>query len=60
MKKTNIYITKKYHRGFSKKMYLANWLNNDGYVFYDWFSTLKELKDYFCSWENVTFIQTNF
>lgn len=55
-----IYITKLTGRNDSFR-YRANWTSPDsGYGFYDLYRTLKDLKEYFQSWEQVEFIRTNF
>lgn len=43
-----VYITKKAHYKYN---YLANWTNPDtGATMGQWFTTMKELKEYTASW----------
>lgn len=52
-----VYITKQIH---GKYNYLANWQNPEsGYVFGQWFTSLKDLKEYCDSW-GADYIKVNF
>jgi hypothetical protein len=43
-----VYITKKAHHKYN---YLANWINQDTKAMTgQWFTTMKELKEYTASW----------
>lgn len=52
---STVYITKQPH---GKYLYLANWQVN-GVSYYDWFSTLKDLHEYFDRW-CLKYVQVNF
>ena len=52
-----VYVTKKSN---GKYNYLANWTDSEsGIPFFDWFTELKELKEYISGW-NAIIEQINF
>lgn len=55
-----VYIEKKSHP-YTHDRYLVHWNDPEtGYVFCDWFKTLKEINEYFSQFPVLEFIRVNF
>ena len=55
-----VYIEKKSHP-YTHDRYLVHWNDPEtGYVFGDWFQTLKEINEYFSQFPVLEFIRVNF
>ena len=48
----DVYITKKSHYKYN---YLANWISPDGIPLALWFTSQKELKEYFKEWGRLIY-----